>query len=90
MSDTPLPFRRIEVASGEEAQIDFGTGAPIIDEDGRGRRTHVLGVVLMETASPESTRYSLNCIQVQAAPAKVRVVGKRMRLPSFPFPVVDP
>ncbi len=42
---TPLPFRRIEVAPGEEAQIDFGTGAPIINEDGR-RRTHVLRVVL--------------------------------------------
>ena len=25
---TPLPFRRIEVAPGEEAQIDFGTGVP--------------------------------------------------------------
>ena len=43
---TPLPFRRIEVAPGEEAQIDFGTGAPIIDQDGRRRRTHVLRVVL--------------------------------------------
>lgn len=43
---TPLPFRRIEVAPGEEAQIDFGTGAPIIEEDGRRRRTHVLRVVL--------------------------------------------
>jgi transposase len=43
---TPLPFRRIEVAPGEEAQIDFGTGVPIIDEDGRRRRTHVLRVVL--------------------------------------------
>ena len=42
----PLPFRRMEVAPGEEAQIDFGTGAPIIDEDGRRRRTHVLRVVL--------------------------------------------
>jgi len=43
---TPLPFRRIEVAPGEEAQIDFGKGAPIIDEDGKRRRTHVLRVVL--------------------------------------------
>lgn len=42
----PLPFRRIEVAPGEEAQIDFGSGAPIIDEEGRRRRTHVLRVVL--------------------------------------------
>ena len=42
----PLPFRRLEVAAGEEAQVDFGTGAPIIDETGRRRRTHVLRVVL--------------------------------------------
>jgi transposase len=42
----PLPFRRIEVAPGEEAQIDFGAGAPILQEDGRRRRTHVLRVVL--------------------------------------------
>ena len=25
---TPLPFRRMECAPGEEAQVDFGTGAP--------------------------------------------------------------
>jgi transposase len=29
---TPLPFRRIECLPGEEAQIDFGTGAPIVIE----------------------------------------------------------
>ncbi len=43
---TPLPFRRMEVAPGEEAQIDFGTGAPIIDANGKRRRTHVLRVIL--------------------------------------------
>lgn len=43
---TPLPFRRIEVAPGEEAQIDFGSGAPVINDDGSRRRTHVLRVVL--------------------------------------------
>lgn len=42
----PLPFRRMEVAPGEEAQIDFGTGAPVIDSEGKRRRTHVLRVVL--------------------------------------------
>jgi transposase len=42
----PLPFRRMEVGPGEEAQIDFGKGAPIVKEDGRRRRTHVLRVVL--------------------------------------------
>jgi transposase len=43
---TPLPFRRIEVAPGEEAQIDFGAGASVVSDDGRRRRTHVLRVVL--------------------------------------------
>ncbi len=43
---SPLPFRRIEVCPGEEAQIDFGKGAPIVGPDGRRRRTHVLRVVL--------------------------------------------
>jgi transposase len=42
----PLPFRRIERAPGEEAQIDFGTGAPVIGPDGKRRRTHVFRIVL--------------------------------------------
>ena len=25
----PLPFRRMECEPGEEAQVDFGTGAPV-------------------------------------------------------------
>ncbi len=42
----PLPFRRIERAAGEEAQVDFGTGAPVIGPDGKRRRTHVFRIVL--------------------------------------------
>jgi transposase len=41
-----LPFRRLECLPGEEAQIDFGKGAPIVDAAGKRRRTHVLRVVL--------------------------------------------
>jgi transposase len=42
-----LPFRRIECDPGAEAQIDFGTGAPVITgSDGKRRRTHVLRLVL--------------------------------------------
>jgi transposase len=41
----PLPFRRMECAAGEEAQVDFGTGAPIVAE-GKRRRTHVFRIVL--------------------------------------------
>ena len=31
---TPLPFRRMECVRGEEAQVDFGTDAPLITPDG--------------------------------------------------------
>jgi len=43
---TPFPFRRMECAPGEEAQIDFGKGAWIVQPDGKRRRPHVLRVVL--------------------------------------------
>ena len=42
----PLPFRRMECEPGQEAQIDFGKGAPVISTDGKRRRTHVLRIVL--------------------------------------------
>jgi transposase len=41
-----LPFRRIECEPGDEAQVDFGTGAPVVGPDGKRRKTHVLRVVL--------------------------------------------
>jgi transposase len=41
-----LPFRRIETPPGEEAQVDFGTAAPIKTSDGKTRRPWVLRVVL--------------------------------------------
>jgi transposase len=42
----PLPFRRMECAPGEEAQVDFGAGIPILQPDGKRRRTHVFRIVL--------------------------------------------
>lgn len=45
-STTPLPFRRMECSPGEEAQIDFGRGAPIVTPDGKRRRPHLLRIVL--------------------------------------------
>ena len=42
----PLPFRRMECLPGQEAQVDLGTGAPIISPQGKRRKTHVLRVVL--------------------------------------------
>jgi len=41
----PVPFRRIEVSPGEEAQVDFGRG-PWVVEDGHKRRTHILRITL--------------------------------------------
>ena len=42
----PLPFRRIESAPGEQAQVDFGAGAPIITSEGRRKKSHVFRVTL--------------------------------------------
>jgi hypothetical protein len=47
----PLPFRRMECLPGQEAQVDFGRGALVVDQDPktgrtRKRRPHVLRVVL--------------------------------------------
>jgi transposase len=42
----PLPFRRMECEAGEEAQIDFGTGAWIELPTGKRRRSHVFRIVL--------------------------------------------
>lgn len=45
-SNVPLPFRRMEVEPGEEAQIDFGTGAVIINSEGKQRRPWMFRIVL--------------------------------------------
>ena len=42
---SPLPFRRLETAAGEEAQVDFGMAAPI-KMDGKTRRPWVFRIVL--------------------------------------------
>jgi transposase len=41
-----LPFRRMECPPGFEAQVDYGTGAPVIGNDGKRRKTNVFRVVL--------------------------------------------
>lgn len=45
----PLPFRRMECQPGEEAQADFGTGAPVLTADGKRRKTHVFRIVLSQS-----------------------------------------
>ena len=42
----PARVWRIECAPGEEAQVDFGLGAPIVEAQGKRTRTWVLRVVL--------------------------------------------
>jgi transposase len=42
----PLPFRRMECLPGQEAQVDFGTAAPVVGPDGKRRRAHVFRIVL--------------------------------------------
>jgi transposase len=41
----PLPFRRMECEPGQEAQVDFGSGAWVL-EDGKRRRPHILRITL--------------------------------------------
>lgn len=69
-TSTPLPFRRMEVAPGEEAQIDFGKGATIVDADGTRRRTHVLRIVLShsrkaysEAVYRQTTENLIRCLE---------------------------
>lgn len=65
-----LPFRRLECGPGEEAQVDFGQGAPIQQADGRRRRPHVFRIVLSysrkaysEVVSRQSTEAFLRCLE---------------------------
>jgi transposase len=41
-----LPFRRLETLPGEEAQVDFGTGAPVRTPQGKTRRPWIFRIVL--------------------------------------------
>jgi transposase len=44
--DDPVPFRRMECMPGDEAQVDFGSGAPVIRPDGTRRHPHVFRITL--------------------------------------------
>ena len=65
-----LPFRRIECDPGDEAQVDFGTGAPVVGSDGKRRKSHVLRVVLShsrkgfsEVVARQTTDDFLRCLE---------------------------
>lgn len=42
----PAPFRRMEVLPGTECQVDYGTGAWVVGQDGKRRQTHLFRIVL--------------------------------------------
>jgi transposase len=81
---TELPVRRMECSPGEEVQVDFGTGAPIVGPDGSRRRPHVFRVVLSysrkaysEVVLRQTTEAFLRCLEnafVQFGGASQRVV----------------
>jgi len=67
---TPLPFRRMECAPGEEAQVDFGRGAPILTAEGKRRRPHLFRIVLScsrkaysEVVLRQTTEAFLRCME---------------------------
>jgi transposase len=66
----PLPFRRMECLPGDETQVDFGAGAPILDVEGHRRRPHVFRIVLShsrkaysEAVWREGTDEFLQCLE---------------------------
>jgi transposase len=65
-----LPFRRMECAPGEEAQVDFGSGIPLTGLDGRRRKTHVFRIILShsrkgysEAVHRQTTDDFLSCLE---------------------------
>jgi transposase len=64
------PMRRMEQPPGREAQVDYGTGVPVIDAEGRRRRTHLFRFVLShsrkaysEVAFRQTTDEFLRCLE---------------------------
>ena len=49
-----LPFRRLQQTPGQEGQVDFGSGAPVLTAEGRTKRTHVLRVALSHSRKANS------------------------------------
>jgi hypothetical protein len=84
LESTPLPFRRMECEPGEEAQVDFGTGAPIVDADGKRRKTHVFRIVLTRVRRERTER------ALATAAGKVRLLPGRPQTVALPLAAVSP
>jgi transposase len=50
----PLAFRRMECEPGEEVQVDFGKGAPVMKPSRRRRRPHLFRMVLNHSRKANS------------------------------------
>jgi len=68
--EQPERVWRVEVDPGEEVQIDFGSGAPVIDPEGRRRRPWVLRVILSysrkaysEAVFQQTTENFIRCLE---------------------------
>lgn len=66
----PVPFRRMDFAPGEQMQVDFGTGAWIVEAPGKRRRSHVFRAVLSysrkgysEATFNQKTETFLRCLE---------------------------
>lgn len=65
-----LPSRRMECAPGEEMQVDFGQGAPVVEENGKRRRPHLFRAVLShsrkgysEVVARQDTETFIRCVE---------------------------
>jgi transposase len=65
-----IPVRRMECEAGAEAQVDFGSGAPLAGGDGRRRRTWVFRIILShsrkgysESVLRQGTDEFLRCLE---------------------------
>jgi transposase len=66
----PLPFRRMESSPGEEIQVDFGSGAPVLRPGGKKRRPHLFRVILSysrkaysEVVWKQNTETFIRCLE---------------------------
>ena len=60
----------METPPGQEAQVDFGTGAPIINDEGKRRRSYVFRIVLSysrkaysESVFHQTTESFIRCLE---------------------------
>ena len=65
-----VPWRRMETAPGEQAQVDFGTAAPVITPDGKRKRPHFFRIILScsrkaysETVYRQTTNNFIRCLE---------------------------